>query len=107
MIMQLIVGLVIIAIVMSLPAGFLAKRRGFSPWLWRLAIILAFTSMPGILLGIIGFIILLLMSSAVAEGIDEVSREKRRKKGNKVAVILIVIAVILNIGVWISIFSTA
>jgi accessory gene regulator protein AgrB len=76
------IGLIIVMALM----GFLAKKKGFNPWLWIFAA------------GFLGLIILLFMPSAIAEGIDEAVKEKRRKTGNKVGAIFTVISVILVIG---------
>lgn len=67
--------------------GIVAHAKGFSPWLWILA---------G---GIPGFIILLCMPSATAEGLDEATREERRTTGNTTGAIISVIAVLVIIGI--------
>jgi hypothetical protein len=78
--MRIILGLIVLAAM-----GFIARRKGFDWWRWVLA---------G---GLPGFIILLFMPSAAAAGIDEETKAKRRKTGNKVGNIISIIAIILII----------
>jgi hypothetical protein len=76
---------IILGIIVLIGMGFIAHRKGFDWWRWVLA---------G---GIPGFIILLFMPSAAAEGIDEETKTKRRNTGNKVGNIISIIAIILII----------
>jgi carbon starvation protein CstA len=78
---------IILEIIVLIAMGFIANRKGFDWWRWVLA---------G---GIPGFIILLCMPSARAEGIDEETKIKRRNTGNKVGNIISIIAIILVIVV--------
>jgi len=86
--MRAIIGIVV-AIIMAV----IAKKKGFSWWLWILA---------G---GIPGFIILLFMPSASADGIDEETRNRRKKSGNTTGAVISVIAIILSIGLLVWIYS--
>jgi hypothetical protein len=76
---------IIFSILVLAAMGFLASRKGFDWWRWILA---------G---GIIGFIVLLCMPSAAAKDIDEETRARRRRSGNKVGNILSIIAIIIII----------
>ena len=77
-----------VAIVMTL----IASKKGFNPLFWILA---------G---GIPGFLILLFMPSANAEGIDEATRTIRRKRGNVTGGVISCFGIVLIIGLitWIS-----
>ena len=49
---------------------YIALRKGFNPWLWVLAA------------GLLGLIVILILPSAEAEGINDETSEKRRITGN-------------------------
>ncbi len=82
----------IISIVVAIIMATIANKKGFNWWLWILA---------G---GIPGFIILLCMPSASTDGIDEETRNRRKKNGNTVGAVISVIAIIAIIALfaWIS-----
>lgn len=63
--------------------GVIADRKGFNPWAWVLA---------G---GLLGFVILLALPAATANGIDDATRDVRTKRGNTVGTVISAIAVIL------------
>jgi hypothetical protein len=82
----------IIAVVIAIVMGVISHRKGFNPLFWILA---------G---GIIGFVVLLLMPSANAAGIDEAESKTRRQRGNitggvisAVAIALTVVLILINI----------
>ncbi len=74
---------ILIFIIVAIIMATIASKKGFNPWLWVLA---------G---GVPGFIILLILPSAKAYGIDEETIEKRRKVGNNTGGVITIIAVIL------------
>jgi uncharacterized membrane protein len=82
----------IIGIVVAIIMGVIAYRKGFNPVFWILA---------G---GIIGLVVVLLMPSANAEGIDETERATRRRRGNitggvlsAIIIVVIIIFILMNI----------
>ena len=75
-----------LSIIVIIMMVFLAKQKGFKPWLWVLA---------G---GIVGLIVLLFLPSARAADLDEETRQKRRKIGNMTGVIFSVIVIIIFIA---------
>lgn len=80
--MSLIIGIVIIVIM-----AFIAYKKGFNPVFWILS---------G---GVIGLVVVLCLPSANAAGIDDMEKEKRRKRGNTVGAVLSVIGIIIMIVV--------
>jgi hypothetical protein len=76
----------VISIVVMIAMGLIAYKKGFKPWLWILA-----GGLPGI-------IVLALMPSANAEGIDEATQEKRRKMGNKTGAVISAVVIVLIIA---------
>ena len=74
---------IIISIIVAIIMATIANKKGFNPWLWILA---------G---GVPGFIILLILPSAKAYGIDQETADKRKKVGDNTGGIITVIAVIL------------
>ena len=74
--------LILLAIIMAV----IAKKKGFSPWLWIL------TSLVG---GVPGILILLFLPSANAVGITEEIVVRRKKVGNITGLVITIIAVIL------------
>ena len=84
--MPIIISLILIiaAIIMAV----IAKKKGFSPWLWIL------TSVVG---GVPGLLILLFLPSANAVGIDKEIVVRRKKVGNIIGLVMTIIAVILII----------
>ncbi len=64
---------------------FFALRKGFSPWAWILA-----TGVPGL-------VILLFMPSALDPNVDAATKEKRRKNGDTVGVVLSVVMFALGV----------
>jgi len=75
----------IIGIAFTIAMAIVAYKKGFNWLLWIL---------PG---GVIGLIVVALMPSANADGIDDAEKEKRRKRGNTVGAVLSVIALVLII----------
>jgi len=76
----------LIAIAVIIIMGVYAYKKGFNPWLWILAC------------GLPGLIILIFMPSAAAPGIDEATRERRRKTGNTTGGVLSLIGIVLLFG---------
>lgn len=76
----------LISIVVAIVMALIAKKKGFNPWLWILGA------------GIPGFVILLFLPSANSENIDDETKQKRIRVGNKVGAILSVIAATILIG---------
>jgi accessory gene regulator protein AgrB len=76
----------IISVVIMIAMGLIAYKKGFKPWLWILA---------G---GIPGIIVLAFMPSAKAEGIDDATREKRRKNGNITGAVISAIAIVIMVA---------
>ena len=76
--------LIIVAIIFAV----IAKKKGFSPWLWIL------TSVVG---GVPGLLIILFLPSANASGIAKEIVVRRKKVGNITGLIMTIIAVILII----------
>jgi len=80
--MRIIFGLIVMAVM-----GVIAGKKGFNPWAWILA---------G---GLIGFIILLALPSANAEGVDNATREARARRGNTIGMVISALAIVLIIVV--------
>jgi hypothetical protein len=75
--MGLIVSIIVIVIMSAIAAG-----KGFRWWLWAIA---------G---GVPGFIVLLCLPSAKADGIDDDAREKRSRRGNTVGGVISAVAIV-------------
>jgi hypothetical protein len=73
----------IIGIVVTIIMAVIAYKKGFNPLFWILS---------G---GVIGLVVVLCLPSANAVGIDDMEKEKRRKRGNTVGAVLSVIAIII------------
>jgi chromate transport protein ChrA len=85
--MGLIIGIVV-AVIMAI----IAYKKGFNPVFWILA---------G---GLIGLIVVSVMPSANAAGIEEAERDARRRRGNitggvlsAIVVVVILIVIVINI----------
>jgi hypothetical protein len=78
---------IIANVVFAIINWIIAKKKGFNPWQWVLA------------LGFVGSIVVACLPSANANGIDEVKRQKRRNLGTTVGGALsILFIVILSIS---------
>jgi hypothetical protein len=86
--MQIIIFLISAAVM-----GVIAWKKGFTPWLWILA---------G---GVPGLIVLVFIPSAGAGGLDDVTRQRRRKAGNLVGALFSAMAVIFGVAVVIIVFA--
>ncbi len=62
---------------------FIAQKKGFNPWAWLLAA------------GLLGLILLACLPSAMAQGIDEATRHRRRKTDTSIGIAISVLGLLL------------
>lgn len=80
--MKVVSFIIVVAIV-----AFLAKRKGFNPWLWLLTA------------GLPGLIVLACMPSSAAKGLDATVSEKRRRIGNMTGAVITGLMILIGIVV--------